>query len=243
MKNKILLIFLVFFFSNSHAENLLITAKNITLDKDQNVSIFKNDVVVKTKGKTLKGEFAKYDRNSGFLILKNNITILDEKNNLMNADYVEYYDKVIKSEKKSILKDEDGNLINLENFEYSINNSLFKSIGFVEIEDIRKNKYEFTQIFIDTKKKEILGTDSKAYFNDDEFKINPKNNPRVFSNTINLTKENSSFDKSVFTLCQFRENDDCPPWTIQSKKMLHDNLKKTIYYNNAIIKVYDFPIR
>ena len=274
MKNKILLIFLVFFFSKSHAENLLITAKNITLDKDQNVSIFKNDVVVKTKGKTLKGDFAKYDRNSGFLILKNNITILDEKNNLMNADYVEYYEKeellktigktkvetaekytingedltldnknkVIKSEKKSILKDEDGNLINLENFEYSINNSLFKSIGFIEIEDIRKNKYEFTQVFIDTKKKEILGTDSKAYFNDDEFKINPKNNPRVFSNTINLTKENSSFDKSVFTLCQFRENDDCPPWTIQSKKMLHDNLKKTIYYNNAIIKVYDFPI-
>ena len=26
------------------------------------------------------------------------------------------------------------------------------------------------------------------------------------------------------------------------KKMLHDNIKKTIYYNSAIIKVYDFPI-
>ena len=68
----------------------------------------------------------------------------------------------------------------MENFEYSINNSLFKSIGFIEIEDIRKNKYEFTQVFIDTKKKEILGTDSKAYFNDDEFKNKPRNNPRVF---------------------------------------------------------------
>ena len=33
-----------------------------------------------------------------------------------------------------------------------------------------------------------------------------------------------------------------PPWTIQSKKMLHDNIKKTIYYDNAIVKVYDFPI-
>ena len=64
-ENKILLIFLVFF-QQSHAENLLITAKNITLDKDQNVSIFKNDVVVKTKGKTLKGDFAKYDRTGFF---------------------------------------------------------------------------------------------------------------------------------------------------------------------------------
>ena len=24
--------------------------------------------------------------------------------------------------------------------------------------------------------------------------------------------------------------------------MLHDNLKKTIYYNSAVVKVYDFPI-
>ena len=32
------------------------------------------------------------------------------------------------------------------------------------------------------------------------------------------------------------------PWTIQSKKMLHDNIKKTIYYDSAIVKVYDLPI-
>ena len=38
------------------------------------------------------------------------------------------------------------------------------------------------------------------------------------------------------------ENDKCPPWTIQAKKMLHDNKKKTIYYNNAIVKVFDIPI-
>ena len=31
-------------------------------------------------------------------------------------------------------------------------------------------------------------------------------------------------------------------WTIQSKRMLHDNIKKTIYYDNALIKVYDIPI-
>ena len=118
----------------------------------------------------------------------------------------------------------------------------FKSIGFVEIEDNKKNKYEFSQIYIDTKKKEILGTDSKKYFNNEEFKINPKNNPRIFSNTVNIKKEETRFDKTVFTLCKYRENDKCPPWTIQSNKMLHDNIKKTIYYENAIVKVYDFPI-
>ena len=26
------------------------------------------------------------------------------------------------------------------------------------------------------------------------------------------------------------------------KKMTHDNVKKTIFYDNAVVKVYDFPI-
>ena len=44
--------------------------------------------------------------------------------------FIDNINKIIKSEKKSILKDQDGNLIYLENFEYSVENSLFKSIGF-----------------------------------------------------------------------------------------------------------------
>ena len=43
-------------------------------------------------------------------------------------------------------------------------------------------------------------------------------------------------------MCDYREKDKCPPWSIQSTKMLHDNKKKTIFYDNAIIKVYDIPI-
>ena len=74
------------------------------------------------------------------------------------------------------------------------------------------------------------------------FKIKQNNNPRIFSNTINIKDGVSKFDKSIFTICQFRDDDKCPPWTIQSKKMLHDNVKKTIYYDHAIVKVYDFPI-
>ena len=50
------------------------------------------------------------------------------------------------------------------------------------------------------------------------------------------------FNKSIFTICNYRENDKCPPWTIQASKMLHDNIKKTIYYDNAVIKVYNIPI-
>ena len=78
--------------------------------------------------------------------------------------------------------------------------------------------------------------------NDPNFKINPNNKPRIFSNTANITNNNSTFNKSIFTLCDYRKNDKCPPWSIQSTKMLHDNIKKTIYYDNALVKIYDIPI-
>ena len=38
------------------------------------------------------------------------------------------------------------------------------------------------------------------------------------------------------------KNDKCPPWSVQASNMRHDNKKKTIYYDNALIKVYDIPI-
>ena len=63
--------------------------------------------------------------------------------------------KFIKSEKNSILSDLDGNQIYLENFNYQIKDSIFKSIGLIKIEDKKDNVYEFSQIYIDTQKKKF----------------------------------------------------------------------------------------
>ena len=111
----------------------------------------------------------------GFLILRKNISIIDEKNNKMTTDYAEYFEKkqvlktvgstlvstdegyilegndlfvdnkeqIIRSDEKSILKDQDGNLIFLDNFEYSVKDSLFKSIGSIEIQDYKKINMNF----------------------------------------------------------------------------------------------------
>ena len=57
---------------------------------------------------------------------------------------------------KTIIIDRDNNKIFLENFEYLIKQNIFKSIGLVKIKDTRENSYEFSQIYIDTKKKKFL---------------------------------------------------------------------------------------
>ena len=57
-----------------------------------------------------------------------------------------------------------------------------------------------------------------------------------------MSGEKTSFNKSIFTMCNYRKNEKCPPWSIQAREMLHDNNKKTIYYDHAVIKVYNIPI-
>ena len=275
MRNKLLIIcYSIFLSTNSFAENVFIEAKNITLDKDGMTSIFENEVIVKTKEKIIKSDYVKYNKKTGYLLIKDNITATDDKNNIIQAEFAEYYveskvlestgptkiitsdkytlegrdiivdnkNKIINSKKASILTDLDGNTIYLNTFEYLANKNVFKSIGPVKIIDNKKNNFEFSQIYIDTKKNEILGADAKAFMNDQKFKSYKKNKPRIFANNLISNKEQSTFVKSVFTLCDYRKDDKCPPWSIQSSKMLHDNKKKTIYYDNAIIKIYDIPV-
>ena len=63
----------------------------------------------------------------------------------------------------------------LDNFEY-IHKTIYSNGSFIEIKDNEKNKSEFSQIYIDTKKKEILGTDIKAFVNQEDFKSIKKTN-------------------------------------------------------------------
>ena len=84
--------------------------------------------------------------------------------------------------------------------------------------------------------------DIKAYLNQDDFKINEKNKPRVFANTIKIDNKKNEFTKSVFTMCDYRKGKKCPPWSLQANQMVHDKSKKTIFYDDAVVKIYDIPV-
>ncbi len=276
MRSKIfIIIFSIFIFETAVSDELFIEAKNITIDKKNNFTIFQDNVLAKTKENyQIKSQYAEFNREIKNLILKNKVIGIDNKNNTIETNFAEYneisrifntkgstkvvtsekytiegedivfnnYKKIISSSKKALITDNENNKIFLSNFEYQIEKNIFKSLGYVKILDKNQNLYEFNQIYIDTKKKEILGSDAKFFINQNDFKIDERNKPRIFSNTSKISENKSVFKKSVFTLCNYRENDKCPPWSIQSNEMLHDNKKKTIYYKNAVIKIYDIPI-
>ncbi len=227
------------------SENQTITSQYLKYNKKTGVLILKDNVVaIDSKNNKVETEYAEFNEKERIFKSKGLTIITTTENYKIEAKDISFNGtkNIINSEKTSIIKDLDGNEIELENFEYQINENIFKSIGLINITDKNNNSYKFSQIYIDTSKKEILGTDIKVFLNQESFKINANNKPRVFSNTLKIGNDKTTFGKSVFTLCNYRKNDKCPPWTIQSSKMLHDNKKKTVFYDNAIIKVYDIPI-
>ena len=246
MKNNfIYTIFFVLLFKQVYAENLNIKSSNISIDKKSKITIFENDVVASdSKNNIIKTEIAEYDKVQNIFLSKGDTTLTTSEGFTLIGENILFdnHNKIIKSDNPAIIKDLEKNEIFLQQFEYSTTNNFFRSVGNISIVDANNNKYNFSQIFIDEKKREIIGTDIRSFLNDPDFKINEKNKPRVFANTININDEKTQFTKSIFTLCNYREEDKCPPWSLLASKMTHDKKKKTIYYDNAVIKVYDIPI-
>ena len=175
------------------------------------------------------------------VLVKTKITTTDNYT-ILGSDIFFKNNETISSEKDTLIEDLDKNKIYIKNFEYLVKDNIFKSVGYIKIEDIKDNLYEFSQLYIDTKKRNYRDRRKSFSKRRKRFKINEKNNTRVFANSLSIAKSNTVFKKSNFTICDYRENDKCPPWSIQASEMKHDNKNKTIYYDNVIIKIYDIPI-
>ena len=101
-------------------------------------------------------------------------------------------------------------------------------MGKIKIVDINKNKYFFKEIHIDTKIKEMIGSDVSVILDQENFGVSKENDPRFVANDILISKNESNFSKGVFTVCKQKEN-QCPPWSLQAKKIKHDRIKKTLF--------------
>ena len=62
------------------ANNINIEAKNITIDKNKQTSIFENEVVIQTIEKNkIQSDYAEYDKSKGIIKLKNNVILKDKE--------------------------------------------------------------------------------------------------------------------------------------------------------------------
>ena len=137
-------------------ENEIIESNFAEYNRLTGIIILKGDVkVIDKQNNIIESENAKYDEKNKIFKSIGKTKIKTFENYLLDGeDIVLDNDKfIIFSEKNAILTDQDQNKIFLENFNYQRNNSIFKSVGYIKIQDKLNNIYEFSQIYIDTKKK------------------------------------------------------------------------------------------
>ena len=248
MKNNIiyfLILSLLFINSRLVAQELEINSLKIEYDNINKITVFEGNVSAKDiNGNELISEYAEYNKLKEIIETKGETKIITSSGYEVFSSNVIFNNKknVIFSNNKTKIIDLDGNNISVQMFNYSTSNNIFFSKGSINVKDINNNEYNFSEIYIDEKKKKIVGSDIKAFLNQSGITANPENNPRFFANTMSLSEKENIFGKGVFTYCKNRADNKCPPWALQSKKIKHDLAKKTIYYENVVLKVYDFPI-
>ncbi len=242
---KLIIIFFIFFNKLLIAEDLDISSKSIEVDKSNKIIAAQGDVkIIDSKNNIISSEKIKYDKIKQILNTFGKTEILTSEKFKIKGENIVYDNnkKIVSSNTKTEITDRDGNTISVEMFNYIVDKNMFLSSGKIKITDIKDNEYFFSEIYIDEKQRKIVGSDIRAFLNDGSFKHDPRNEPRFFANSAVISQDDTVFSKAIFTSCKNREDDKCPPWMIRAKKIRHNSAKKTIYYENALLKVYDFPI-
>ncbi len=249
MKNKFIkilsLIFCLLQSLNVIADELDIKANQVKFNKDNKIIQAEGNVqITDIKKNIIFAEKAEYDKNNKLMRSFGETDIITSEKFRIQGKNIFYDNKkgIIYSTSETIITDINGNQVYVNMFDYSTSKKMFFSQGDIEVFDNKTNKYSFSEIYIDEKNRKIVGSDVKSFFNDGNFKNHQKNEPRFYANSAFIDDNGVTFQKGIFTTCKNREEEKCPPWSIQAKKIQHSKAKKTVYYDNAVLKIYDFPI-
>ena len=221
-----------------------IDSNKITYEKSREFLLAEGEVkITDINGNILKTDKATYDKMNEIITTYDNTELtLKEGYKLVTKDILYDTEKeILSSNQNSIFTDGDGNIVETSMFQYYLKDNLFSSIGKIKIIDAKKNKYFFKEIHVDTKIKEMVGSEASVVLDQENFGVSPESDPRLVANDIFISKNKTDLSKGIFTVCKKRD-DKCPPWSLKAKKITHDKVKKTIYYEHATLKVYGIPI-
>ena len=227
------------------SENRIINADKVIYNKSKEILDLEGSVkIYDIYNNILFTDKAVYDKSNNIITTYKNSKLSLEGGYELNTNIIYYRtnEKILSSDMNSTFLDTDNNRVIVDMFQYEIDKNLFSSVGKIKVTDNQKNKYFFKEIYIDTKKKEMIGSEVSALLDNENFGLNKDNEPRFVANDITISKNKSNISKGVFTVCKNRGEDKCPPWSLKAKKIIHDKTKKTIYYDHAVLKFYELPL-
>ncbi|MBT4813666.1 MAG: LPS-assembly protein LptD, partial [Cryomorphaceae bacterium] len=223
-------------------KGLIITGQQFEYNKLNSILVVNDNVVIKDdlNNNLIKTEKITFNKTSN-IINTNNKTIIKLDSGYLIESSSLIYDRnlnVITSENKTFVTDPYENKLTMRAFQYSTINRMLSAQD-VEIIDIEKNYYNIKNIKYDFRNNEIIGQDLSLEFNGGNIKTD-QNQPRLKGKTIFYKKDTTKVKQGVFTTC--KKDDDCPPWVLSASKIEHNKVKKTVNYENALLKIYDVPV-
>ena len=222
---------------------VVINADKMDYNKEIGIINAEGEIIIENNDNDIKiyGDKLIYDQNLNKLKVSKNveIKILDDytlETELINYDIVK---KEIVIETIANIFDNLGNKITANQTIFSMKNKLLK-INNTKMFDVLKNEYHFDTAIVNFSSQEIIGDGIKIDFFNNAFG-NEQNDPRLRGNSIYSNKNETIVKKGVFTTCK-KQKDKCPPWQFKAAEIKHNKNKKTIYYKNAWLEIYDKPI-
>ena len=224
-------------------EKETIYADEMDYDKQKQIIKAKGNIRIENLAQNLKilGDELTYFKKQERIILNKNVKINYDRKLSFNTNEV-VYDKnknqiIVNS--ASYIEDDFGNKISSDKSKFLLNEGLLK-VNSVEMTDEINNKYFFKNAMINFNSDEIIADGIKIDFFKTSFG-NKDNDPRLRGNYFYSNNNQSLIKKGVFTTCK-KNRDKCPPWQFKAHEIKHDKSKKTIYYKNAWLEIYDKPV-
>ena len=224
-------------------EKETIYADEMDYDKQKQIIKAKGNIRIENLAQNLKilGDELTYFKKQERIILNKNVKINYDRKLSFNTNEVVYdknKDQIIVNS-ASYIEDDFGNKISSDKSKFLLNEGLLK-VNSVEMTDEINNKYFFKNAMINFNSDEIIADGIKIDFFKTSFG-NKDNDPRLRGNYVYSNNNQSLIKKGVFTTCK-KNRDKCPPWQFKAHEIKHDKSKKTIYYKNAWLEIYDKPV-
>ncbi|MAJ22441.1 MAG: hypothetical protein CBC24_01330 [Candidatus Pelagibacter sp. TMED64] len=225
--------------------NIITADESKYFKKEEVLEAYGSVVITDTKNNKITSDKVMYDQKTGKIYTFDNSKVFLDDGYEVTSDSLIYdtlNDQISSNEYSNLIDLEDQSL-SVEMFQYSTIKKIFASKGLIEFIDNLKNKHYFDEVYLDTGKKKLTGSRVRVNLNRNNIiEANKENHPRFVANSAVITTNKSFYKGGAYTLCRKRANGKCPPWTLQAKKITHDKKKKTIYYDNSWVKIYDIPV-
>ncbi len=234
---------------NAYNGKAISADKNLEINSDEFIYLKKKDLLtsigngfafVKSEKINIKYDKAIFDQKNFNIKANGNVEIIQIDGSYTIENDEIFFDQkknIISSSKTSKIEDDIGNTHYVDSFIYEINKNLIKVKNLIS-EDSEKNKFRTSIAFIKTDSKKVFGKDVKIDLNNPS--IQSENDYRLRGNSAKMDDDSTEITKGIFTTCSRR--DDCPPWQFSAKKIKHDKKEKQIFYDDALLRVYDFPV-